>query len=154
MNNEGRLALLLKRTQRQGECLLWTGATGHKGYGRTKWRGKEYRAHRLAWELVRGPIPDGLMLDHTCWNPACVNVEHLRLATNQQNQMYRSGPNRGRKHDLPRGVYFLGGGGKPYSAKIMKDRKLRNLGDFATVEEAYTVRRRAELELFGAYAGA
>lgn len=42
-------------------------------------------AHRVEWEKVHGPIPDGLELDHECKNRACVNLDHLRLATRRQN---------------------------------------------------------------------
>lgn len=40
-------------------------------------------AHRLAWELEFGPIPDGMLVLHRCWNPACVNVGHLYLGTEE-----------------------------------------------------------------------
>src|SRR5690606_16828984 len=48
--------------------------------------------HRYVWESVNGPIPEGLVVDHICHNRACVNAEHLRLATRAQNNMNRSGP--------------------------------------------------------------
>lgn len=153
VNDETRLELLLSKTRAENKCLIWTGSTGHNGYGKTKRRGKYYRAHRLAWELTYGAVPEGMMLDHTCHNRACINVEHLRTVTNQQNQMNRSGANSGRKYDLPRGVYVNQSRGNPYVAIITKDRKLRRLGTFATVEEALTVRRAAEVEMFGQYAG-
>jgi hypothetical protein len=46
---------------------------------------RTYLAHRVAWEREVGPIPDGMVLDHTCHNPPCVFVKHLRLATIKQN---------------------------------------------------------------------
>lgn len=45
----------------------------------------ERPAHRLSYKFTRGPIPDGMQIDHICHNRACVNPEHLRLATNKQN---------------------------------------------------------------------
>lgn len=66
-------------------CVLWLGARNNKGYG-TFWRnGKRELAHRLAWELERGPIPDGLNVLHRCDRPLCVRVQHLFLGTQKDN---------------------------------------------------------------------
>lgn len=67
------------------ECWPWTGATGRGGYGRSRRDGGHIYAHRQAYELIVGPIADGLTLDHLCRNTACVNPAHLEpvtLATN------------------------------------------------------------------------
>src|SRR5207302_3908832 len=66
-------------------CWIWVGAESSDGYGLTHVDGKEVRAHRLAWTLVRGPIPDGLSVCHRCDVPPCVNPEHLFLGTAQDN---------------------------------------------------------------------
>lgn len=58
-------------------CWVWTGATVGEGYG--SFRNK--RAHRLMYEQVKGAIPQGLELDHTCENPPCVNPAHLDAVT-------------------------------------------------------------------------
>ena len=63
------------------DCIEWTGARSSNGYGR---HGKRY-AHRMAWEQAHGPIPDGLVVRHSCDNPPCVNVEHLLLGTQADN---------------------------------------------------------------------
>ena len=146
--------VIAARSRREGDCLIWTGGTDRKGYGELRTGGKTKKAHRLVWEIQNGEIPDGIMLDHICHNKACIEVRHLRFATNQQNQMNRRGPNRGRKYDLPRGVYMNPRLKKPYLAIITKDRKLHNLGAFATLEEAHAARLDAENRLFGAFAGA
>ena len=67
-------------------CWLWTGAHTTKGYGRI-WTlgGRHAPAHHVAWELLHGPLPDGTLLDHACHVPACVNPDHLRIATVKQN---------------------------------------------------------------------
>lgn len=67
------------------DCWLWTGFIMWKGYGSLKYFGKPKRAHRLAYELVYGEVPKGLVLDHLCRNRSCVNPEHLEAVTNQVN---------------------------------------------------------------------
>lgn len=46
-------------------------------------------AHRVAWIEAHGPIPEGMVVDHRCKNPACVNLDHLRLVTKQQSNAER-----------------------------------------------------------------
>ncbi len=67
------------------DCWLWLQSTGSHNYGQT-WDGKTVLlAHRVAWELTNGPIPDGLTIDHICRNRRCVNPSHLRLLSNVEN---------------------------------------------------------------------
>ncbi len=78
------------RVDRSGDCHLWTGGLQTRGYG---WLGSlrigSGLAHRFAWELERGPIPDGLTIDHRCRNKRCVRVEHLELVTREENSRRR-----------------------------------------------------------------
>lgn len=67
------------------ECWLWTGWKFVTGYGRMKIRGRAVPAHRLAYELLVGAIPDGLTIDHLCRNHACVNPAHLEPVTHREN---------------------------------------------------------------------
>lgn len=67
-------------------CWLWTGYTKPEGYGQYTTTGRrKFRAHRLAYELVVGPIPDGLSLDHLCRVRNCVNPDHLQPVTTREN---------------------------------------------------------------------
>lgn len=67
-------------------CIEFTGGTDDKGYGQMKRDGRDCRAHRVAYEWLVGPIPDGLQLDHLCMVRACVNPAHLEPVTNEENQ--------------------------------------------------------------------
>jgi hypothetical protein len=67
-----------------GECWMWTG-TKNRGYGQFRLVEGRVYAHRWAYEFFRGPIPDGLTLDHLCRNRACVNPDHLEPVTMRVN---------------------------------------------------------------------
>lgn len=72
-------------------CWNWTGSRNWKGYGFFKVTnpppeaGLSVGAHRIAYLMLVGPIPDGLQLDHLCRNRACVRPEHLEPVTNREN---------------------------------------------------------------------
>lgn len=79
-----RLAYYSVRTE--AGCLVWTGSKdGRLGYGKLRWNGPMRYAHRLAWELANGPVPEGLVLRHTCDNPPCIEITHLLLGTQTDN---------------------------------------------------------------------
>lgn len=132
------------RTQWQGKCLVWTGAKS-QGYGSLVDNGQRIRAHRYAWKRVNGPIPDGMLVDHICHNPSCVNIEHLRLATPSQNAANRKGPDMGSSSGA-RNVYPLGDdwqvvvGGQFF-------------GRYSVIEEAVEVAEAAREDIFGEFAG-
>jgi HNH endonuclease len=67
-------------------CWVWAGAVNEHGYGIVgAGRHGTFRAHRVSYELARGPIPPGLQLDHLCRNRRCINPEHLEPVTNAEN---------------------------------------------------------------------
>jgi hypothetical protein len=66
-------------------CWMWQGFLSEKGYGKFNFFGKNKRAHRIAFELEFGFIPEGLLICHICDNPACCNPWHLVAATAKQN---------------------------------------------------------------------
>lgn len=66
-------------------CWEWRGSRDQAGYGRVHWNGRSTRAHRVAYELARSPIPEGLTIDHLCRNRGCVNPAHLEPVTLREN---------------------------------------------------------------------
>ncbi len=66
-------------------CWHWTGALREKGYGSFMRAKGSNMAHRFAYELLVGPIPDGLCIDHLCEVKKCVNPAHMELVTPREN---------------------------------------------------------------------
>jgi hypothetical protein len=94
--------LFWAKVDKSDGCWDWTGYKTATGYGRVQ--GTKY-AHRVAYELQVGPIPDGLEIDHLCRNRGCVNPAHLEVVTHQENQLRGNGPCglNARKTHCPRG---------------------------------------------------
>lgn len=65
-------------------CWEFAGARGYRGHGQVKVDGAMRLAHRVVYEALVGPIPEGLELHHLCENPPCVNPTHLRPMTRQE----------------------------------------------------------------------
>ena len=74
-------------------CLEWQGHKT-KGYGRIKIEDRDYLAHRVAWIIAYGSIPEELDCLHRCDNPACCNVDHLFLGTKADNNHDRDAKGR------------------------------------------------------------
>ncbi len=96
--NYGRTTLLPKQSlderfwakvEKTDGCWLWTGATsnGRGRFNTGEWDGwkRSAPAHRVAYQLVIGPIPEGLEIDHLCNNPICVRPDHLEPVTRSEN---------------------------------------------------------------------
>ncbi len=82
-----------------GGCWLWSGSTVRSGYGHIGDRGKCKVVHRVMFEAVRGPIPEGLHVLHGCDVRVCVNPQHLRIGTRSDNM--RDMIKRGRRQNMP-----------------------------------------------------
>lgn len=79
-------------------CWNWIAGKTQDGYGRFRVGPKSVMmAHRYAWELQRGKVPEGMQVLHKCDNPSCVNPEHLFLGTQNDNiqDMVSKGRQRG-----------------------------------------------------------
>lgn len=84
-------------------CWHWTGFLNWAGYGKLGvGGGKMQAAHRVSYEMHNGPIPNGLVVMHTCDNPACVSPDHLRLGTMKENTQDMLAKGRG-NHRCPKG---------------------------------------------------
>ncbi len=86
-------------------CWPWVAYKNRKGYGQLRAGGRGILAHRMAYVLTNGPIPDGLFVCHTCDNPICCNPAHLFLGTNTDNMQDAAKKGRtvkGDKHPLHR----------------------------------------------------
>lgn len=131
-------------------CIIWTASRCSGGYGLI-WTGeRQERAHRYAWQRAKGPIPSDRVLDHTCFERSCVNVDHLRLATAWQNGQSLSGANPGR--DLPRGVHRTRNGER-YEARVRFAGRDIYVGTYDTPGQASADAASLRAELFGEFAG-
>ena len=80
------------KVERTDACWLWRGYLNGQGYGSIRWMGRQWRAHRLVYELTVGSIPPGLTLDHLCRVRHCVNPDHLEPVTNRVNLLRGESP--------------------------------------------------------------
>ena len=88
MNRTPLADRLWAKVDKTETCWLWTGARTRLGYGQIGHGGQDGKVvvvHRVAYELLVGPIPEGLELDHLCHVRRCVNPAHLEPVTHLEN---------------------------------------------------------------------
>lgn len=130
-------------------CLVWHGALCRKGYARLKVDDRHVSVHRYVWEREYGPIPAEMVVDHTCYNRACLEISHLRVTSSMKNTWNRSGPTSASSSGI-RNVYPRRG---KYYVAIKRDGVMHNFGTFVDIEDAARVAEVKRYELFGEYAG-
>jgi len=99
MPKAGQIIKPLWRVCPDTGCWLWL-KPKPSGYGTKTYHGRTVLAHRWAWEHWRGPIPDGMVVDHVCNVRNCVNIMHLELVTPSENvrRAWERGSYKNRKH--------------------------------------------------------
>jgi hypothetical protein len=112
------------------------------GYRCVKFLGSVYLEHRLIWQCVNGPIPQGFVIDHISGNPADNTIENLRLVSHSFNLRNAKLPRNNTSGHI--GVYWSKSNKKWNAAVNDLDGNNINLGYFLTKEEAITARKNAE----------
>lgn len=150
MSRDIRERLMAKVRHDESGCWLWTGALDGQGYGQI-WapvgKNQPLRAHRVAFEVFRGPIPDGLVIDHLCRVRSCINPAHLEPVTTRENLLRGTGFSavNGAKTHCVRGHLFddantirakLGRGCRKCAAIRNSERRARSASKVAALRAA------------------
>lgn len=134
----GNIEDFWSKVERSEGCWTWTGRLTEKGYGLARYPigGKRYgiRAHRLAYHLTTGAIPEDKQVDHLCHNRQCVNPKHLRVVTHKQNQENLAGAQPRNKSGV-RGVSWYARK-QLWMGSVRHNKRLHHVGYFGSVAEA------------------
>ena len=123
-----------EKVDKTGTCWNWVAFKDSDGYGKIKIGGLPRRAHRVSYVAAYGDIPDGMTVDHICHNTSCVSPEHLRLATQKQNNENRAGAQINSTSKV-RGVSWHREC-KKWQARVQHNGRFYHVGLFDTIEEA------------------
>lgn len=127
-------------------CWLWTAGMARDGYGFFWHDGKNRGAHRIAYSLANGPIPEGLLIDHACGVRSCVNPSHLRLADKSKNAENLTKIRADNTSGF-RGVTFCKQNNR-WRSQVSHNGKRYYGGFFEDVEEAAEASRLLRIKLF------
>lgn len=122
------------KVDKTGDCWLWTAATTPSGYGNFTQRSKYVAAHRFAYTITFGAIPEGLFIDHLCHTKACVKPDHLRTATRMQNGQNRNGAAAHCRSGV-RGVFWHKANGR-WSTHVGHNGKSHYAGSYDNIADA------------------
>ena len=121
------------KVDKSGECWEWTASKSRNGYGQFAGRGTMLIAHRVAYELENGSIPEGMVIDHLCHRISCVRPSHLQAVTQKQNVENHSGAQSNSKTGI-RGVRQRTAG--CWEARVNHHGATLYTGYFQSIEEA------------------
>lgn len=122
------------KVDKSRECWIWTGPIVGGGYGSMHWDGKMRSAAHVSLLLAGRPLPEGLVADRTCYEPACINPDHLRPATRKQDQENRRSAQSNSTTGI-RGVFWHSKNQSWFSVVGHNKQKLR-IGTFHDIGEA------------------
>lgn len=112
---------LIGQAKKDNTCWIWQGRTKQDGYGSCTFEGKEQKVHRVSYKVFKGDIGENLLVLHSCHKPLCINPDHLRLGTAQDNAYDTIAVNHQRKGE---GV----GTSKLTEQQVLEIRRLREEG--------------------------
>lgn len=142
-----RLELFWAKVDKGPGCWNWTASKVHNGYGVFTLPGRRQQvAHKYSYRLHRGEVAEGMDIDHTCHNRACVNPDHLRAVTHKQNQENRAGAQSNSKTGV-RGVLY-DSRTNMWVATVKHNGKVAFRARCTTLQEAASSVREARLGIF------
>lgn len=127
-------------------CWLWDGAISADGYGQIRVGNQARCAHRIAWQLGEGPIPEGMDIDHRCANRRCVRPDHLRVVTRSQNMQHRTTTARNNTSGV-RGVTW-DKKNKAWRVRVVLNKRPYCGGRHSTLEAAESAAKALRAQLF------